>query len=75
MIFPATIRCTVAFLYFEVKMIYGYLRVSSDKQTVENQRYEISTHAQTLGYGIETWVEETVSGTVGRSDYHLKYCC
>ena len=22
-------------------MIYGYIRVSSDKQTVENQRYEI----------------------------------
>lgn len=23
-------------------MIYGYIRVSSDKQTVENQRFEIS---------------------------------
>ena len=22
-------------------MIYGYIRVSSDKQTVENQRFEI----------------------------------
>ena len=52
-------------------MIYGYLRVSSDKQTVENQRYEISTHAQTLGYGIGTWVEETVSGTVDVSSRKL----
>ena len=23
-------------------MIYGYIRVSCDKQTVENQRYEIN---------------------------------
>ncbi|MBQ2067499.1 MAG: invertase, partial [Paludibacteraceae bacterium] len=23
-------------------MIYGYIRVSSDKQTVENQRFEIT---------------------------------
>ena len=23
-------------------MIYGYIRVSSDKQTVENQRFEIN---------------------------------
>ena len=25
-----------------LKMIYGYIRVSSDKQTVENQRFEIN---------------------------------
>ncbi|MDR0303289.1 MAG: recombinase family protein [Chitinispirillales bacterium] len=24
-------------------MIYGYIRVSTDKQTVENQRYEINS--------------------------------
>nr|WP_277110828.1 recombinase family protein [Chryseobacterium taklimakanense] len=23
-------------------MIYGYIRVSTDKQTIENQRYEIN---------------------------------
>lgn len=28
-------------VYFRKKMIYGYIRVSSDKQTVENQRFEI----------------------------------
>ncbi len=26
-------------------MIYGYIRVSSDKQTVENQRYELNNFA------------------------------
>ena len=24
-----------------LKMVYGYIRVSTDKQTVENQRFEI----------------------------------
>ena len=45
-------------------MIYGYLRVSTDQQTVENQRFEIKTQAQKQEMEIETWVEETVSGTV-----------
>ena len=26
-------------------MTYGYIRVSSDKQTVENQRFEIKDHS------------------------------
>ncbi|MFH6969896.1 recombinase family protein, partial [Flavobacterium sp. FlaQc-28] len=26
-------------------MIYGYIRVSTDKQTVENQRFEINQFA------------------------------
>ncbi|NLD91108.1 MAG: recombinase family protein, partial [Fibrobacter sp.] len=26
-------------------MVYGYIRVSSDKQTVDNQRYEIARFA------------------------------
>ena len=30
-------------------MIYGYIRVSSDKQTVENQRFEINNLAKSEG--------------------------
>lgn len=44
-------------------MIYGYIRVSSDKQTVENQRYEISQYANKHGLQIDGWIEETISGT------------
>jgi DNA invertase Pin-like site-specific DNA recombinase len=44
-------------------MIYGYIRVSSDKQTVENQRYEISRFAEDNGITIDGWIEETISGT------------
>jgi len=32
-------------------MIYGYIRVSSDKQIVENQRFEINTLSRYLVNG------------------------
>ena len=44
-------------------MNYGYIRVSIDKQTVENQRYEINTFCQKLNIHIDGWIEETISGT------------
>ena len=45
-------------------MIYGYIRVSTDKQTVENQRFEIEQFAQKNNLTINKWIEETISGTV-----------
>lgn len=44
-------------------MIYGYIRVSSDKQTVENQRFEIKKFCETKEITIDGWIEETISGT------------
>ncbi len=44
-------------------MNFGYIRVSSDKQTVENQRYEIHKFAQKENIQIDNWIEETISGT------------
>lgn len=44
-------------------MNYGYIRVSSDKQTVENQRFEIKNFAQSNNIKIDGWIEETISGT------------
>lgn len=44
-------------------MIYGYIRVSSDKQTVENQRFEISNFCERNELVIDGWIEETISGT------------
>lgn len=44
-------------------MIYGYIRVSSDKQTVENQRFEIQRFCKEKGLHIDGWIEETISGT------------
>ena len=44
-------------------MDYGYIRVSSDKQTVENQRYDINRFAEDNDLSINGWIEETISGT------------
>ena len=44
-------------------MIYGYIRVSSDKQTVENQRFEINNFCLKENLHIDGWIEETISGT------------
>lgn len=44
-------------------MNYGYIRVSTGKQTVENQRFEILRFAQQHGLSIDGWMEETISGT------------
>jgi len=44
-------------------MTYGYIRVSSDRQTVENQRYEINRFADSNDIIIDGWIEETISGS------------
>lgn len=44
-------------------MIYGYIRVSSDKQTVENQRFEINSFCEKNQMVIDRWLEETITGT------------
>lgn len=45
-------------------MTYGYIRVSTDKQTVENQRYEIEQFCKKNNLHIDSWIEETISGTL-----------
>jgi DNA invertase Pin-like site-specific DNA recombinase len=47
-------------------MIYGYIRVSTDKQSVESQRLEIKNFAKKANFNINGWLEETISG---RKDY------
>lgn len=44
-------------------MTFGYIRVSTDKQTVENQRYEIERFCQNNNIKVDGWIEETISGT------------
>lgn len=52
-------------------MIYGYIRVSSDKQTVENQRFEINKFCSSQQLLIDDWIEETISGTKNFSTRQL----
>lgn len=44
-------------------MIYGYIRVSTDKQTVENQRYEVNQFCEKSVLVVDKWIEETISGS------------
>ena len=44
-------------------MIYAYIRVSSDKQTIENQKFEIKKFCEKENFKIDEWIEETISGT------------
>lgn len=44
-------------------MTYGYIRVSTDRQTVENQRFEIKKWCRLNNFTIDGWIEESISGT------------
>lgn len=44
-------------------MIYAYIRVSTEKQTIENQRHEIKQFAASKKLVINKWFEETISSS------------
>jgi DNA invertase Pin-like site-specific DNA recombinase len=44
-------------------MIYAYIRVSTEKQTIENQRNEIKQFAASKKLIINKWFEETISSS------------
>lgn len=52
-------------------MIYGYIRVSTDKQTVENQRYELNQFCEKNTMVVDKWIEETISGAKDLKDRKL----
>ena len=60
-------------------MIYAYIRVSTDKQTLENQEFEIKKYCEQENIKIDQWITETISGTkdfekrkLGKLLKHLK---
>lgn len=44
-------------------MTYGYIRVSTDRQTTQNQKFEINNYAKERRIVIDEWIEETISAT------------
>lgn len=52
-------------------MIFAYIRVSTDQQTVENQRFEILKFADQKKIHVGEWIEETISGTKKYQDRKL----
>ena len=41
--------------------VYGYIRVSSNKQTCEHQHFEIEQYAQQNNIIVNNWIEETIT--------------
>jgi len=44
-------------------MIYAYIRVSTETQTIEGQEYEIKNYCSQHGLNVDKWCVEAVSGT------------
>lgn len=42
-------------------MNYAYIRVSTERQSVENQRFEITNFSYAKNIQIDKWIEETIS--------------
>ncbi len=60
-------------------MVYGYIRLSTDHQNTENQRFEIQKFCEKENLVIDKWIEETISSTkelkkrkLGRLIGHIK---
>jgi len=44
-------------------MTYGYVRISTDRQDYDNQKFEIENFCKRQNIEIDEWIEEIVSGT------------
>lgn len=52
-------------------MLFGYIRVSSEKQTIENQYYEINKFCENENLIVDKWIKETISGIKNVEDRKL----
>lgn len=53
--------------------IIGYIRVSSNKQMLEHQEFEIKKFAKAQNIRIDKWVKEKIKYPYHKSPVHLKY--
>ncbi|MCY4161222.1 MAG: master DNA invertase Mpi family serine-type recombinase [Flavobacteriaceae bacterium] len=52
-------------------MVFGYIRISSEKQTIENQYYEINKFCKNENLIVDKWIKETISGIKNVEDRKL----
>lgn len=45
-------------------MIYAYIRVSTEMQNYDSQKFEIQNYCEANGLSVDRWVKESISGTV-----------
>ncbi len=58
-------------LFYFPTMVVAYLRVSTGRQTLTNQRHEIARFADSRNMVVDCWVTEVVSGRKKRRDRKL----
>ena len=56
-------------------MIIGYIRVSTDRQSVKNQRFEIEQFCKAKNLNVELWIEETISSTKDLNENQVYVFC
>lgn len=54
-------------------MIYVYIRVSTEKQSLKNQKFEIKEFCASRSFVVDKWVSETISSTKKLSERKLSY--
>jgi DNA invertase Pin-like site-specific DNA recombinase len=54
-------------------MIYAYIRVSTDRQNLENQKHEIQTFCFHHNMKVDAWIAETISSRKALQDRKLHY--
>ena len=45
-------------------MIYAYIRVSTEMQNYDSQKFEIQNYCSANGLSVDRWVSESISGTI-----------
>ena len=53
-------------------MTFAYIRVSTEKQHLENQMNEVNNFAHSRGITIDKWVTETVGGKTDKGSRNRK---
>lgn len=54
---------------------YAYIRVSTQTQTLENQKFEITRWCRCNEMTVDHWITETISGTVHWEKENLDARC
>jgi len=44
-------------------MVYAYIRISTEKQTIENQEFEIKRFISDRHIKVDKWIKERISST------------
>ncbi len=59
-----TVKNIIDLTNTDIAMIYAYIRVSTEMQTYENQKFEIQKYCDAHHIKVDKWCSESISGTI-----------